>query len=61
MFLHIQIMTWVFGEGGAVKMGFTYLLIKPYPFLTLNHLTVPRTFVAATRHRHDTIEYKPFS
>lgn len=29
--------------------GFTYLLIKPYPFLTLNHLTVPKTFVAAMR------------
>lgn len=27
----------------------TYLLIKPYPFLTLNHLTVPKTFVAAMR------------
>lgn len=29
--------------------SFTYLLIKPYPFLTLNHLTVPKTFVAAMR------------
>lgn len=28
----------------------TYLLIKPYPFLTLNHLTVPKTFVAAMTH-----------
>lgn len=27
----------------------TYLLMKPYPFLTLNHLTVPKTLVAATR------------
>lgn len=34
--------------------GFTYLLIKPYPFLTLNHLTVPKTFVAAMRHKHTT-------
>lgn len=54
MFLHIQMMTWAFG------VRFTYLLIKPYPFRTLNHLTVPRTFVAATRHRHDAIKYKPF-
>lgn len=30
-------------------MGATYLLMKPYPFLTLNHLTVPKTFVAAKR------------
>lgn len=34
--------------------GFTYLLIKPYPFLTLNHLTVPKTFVAAMRHKYTT-------
>lgn len=28
-----------------------YLLMKPYPFLTLNHLTVPKTFVAAMKNR----------
>ena len=26
----------------------SFLLMKPYPFLTLNHLTVPKTFVAMT-------------
>ena len=26
----------------------SFLLMKPYPFLTLNHFTVPKTFVAMT-------------
>lgn len=31
----------------------TYLLINPYPFLTLNHLTVPKTFVAVKKTNYD--------
>lgn len=34
-------------------MESTYLLINPYPFLTLNHLTVPKTFVAVKKTNYD--------
>lgn len=48
MFLHTH--TQIISGSLGVGVGSTYLLIKPYPFLTLNHLTVPKTFVAAMKH-----------
>jgi hypothetical protein len=34
------------GGGRELSTPASHLLMKPYPFLTLNHLTVPKTFVA---------------
>lgn len=34
------------GGGPKLSTPASHLLMKPYPFLTLNHFTVPKTFVA---------------
>ena len=49
--LHCEGTSWGYSslwQSGVQNMSslVSFLLMKPYPFLTLNHLTVPKTFVA---------------
>ena len=38
--------------GPRLRQRSSHLLMKPYPFLTLNHFTVPKTFVAGGEKTH---------